>query len=117
MHKRGLKSFMETSRAFLSPFEYLLGEIQRRPGVYLGQPSAVLMRAFLDGYLHTSQAPQEAMPDMAHFSRWMGEKYKIRETWGWPEILRLVHGSDEAAFYAFFGEWQLYKNSPTTRPE
>lgn len=92
----------------------LIAEINQRPGMYLGEPSVSRLRAFLDGYCYAaSQLTPEVLPPslLTAFRDWVTNRYSVRESLGWDQVLCREAGDDKKAFYLFVSEWQAFLDS------
>jgi hypothetical protein len=100
----------------------ILSDIQARPGMYLGQPSIRLLRAYIDGIFHLSSWGLEEVevisnPEFRGFHEWVKEKYGYFEsTSGWCNMLlaqaTVAVGFKDAEAYAmtkFFEDLEEFK--------
>ena len=87
----------------------LLGNIHRRPGMYLGSPSVSGLHLFLCGYLFARQEQGLALTaeerEFELFQGWVQQRFGISASLSWARIL-LLHSADErAGFELFFELW------------
>jgi hypothetical protein len=81
----------------------IIDDIQGRPGMYLGQPSIRLLRAYIDGVFHLSSwglgnVKITSDPPFKAFHEWVKEKYGYGEsTSGWCNML-LAQATIEVGF-------------------
>jgi hypothetical protein len=92
----------------------VVARIRQRPAMYLGEPSLVRLRAFLDGcfYLaHEAGIGHEATPDFGGFHDWVARRFGWREsTAGWCNIiLDECGGDDRQALERFFDLVEEYR--------
>jgi hypothetical protein len=91
----------------------LLGTLRSQPGMYLGQPSVVRLRAFLDGYFHAlfELGIQPTFPRELHeFRDWIYAKYAVTDSIGWEEVLVNVAGDERSAFGLFQQLWDEFES-------
>lgn len=100
----------------ISELNELLKAIKAKPGLYIGIKSLVRLRTFIDGFLYAvylingKKRHIEFYPD---FQNWIAEKYHIRSTHGWCEIINFYELSEEKAFdrfYELLNEFFIEKN-------
>jgi hypothetical protein len=92
-------------------FEKMVEDICNRPGMYLGCPSVVRIRAFLDGYCHAADllmAQSSSRSIMAQFRDWVYQSFAIKESLGWEAVLFNHAGNDHDGFYLFVAEWRRF---------
>ena len=101
-------------------FTELVGEIKKRPEMYLSKNSIYYLHVFITGY----ECGCETNVNFRLFSYWLEQKYKICNTlWSWSRILHHVAGCQEKALFLFFSEFENYlralneNNVPKTRVE
>ncbi|BAT51406.1 hypothetical protein NOS3756_03290 [Nostoc sp. NIES-3756] len=84
----------------------LLHNIQKRPAMYLGQPSISHLRAFLSGYffsrhqLGTPETEQEKY--FANFQTWIQERFKVTSSQSWDKIILFFSQDEHKALEQFF---------------
>jgi hypothetical protein len=79
----------------------ILRDILQRPGMYIGEPSVIRLRSFLDGYVHAlceATADKSSVLKLQAFRDWIYKKYSITESLGWEQVLINATGSDRRAF-------------------
>lgn len=81
----------------------LLGEIQARPGMYIGKDSLSLLVAFLDGYTHAVQQNSKVYNEnFPGFQEWIAAKYEIKSSHRWNDIILFYELDESKAFRKFF---------------
>ena len=84
----------------------LIRNIQKRPAMYLGQPSILHLRTFLAGYffarhqLGESETTQEKQ--FSNFQAWIQEKFKITSSQSWDKIILFFSQDEYKALEQFF---------------
>ncbi len=84
----------------------LIGNIQKRPAMYLGQPSITHFQAFLAGYFFARH--QLGEPDtqqekhFAHFQTWIQQKFNIISSQSWDQIILFFSQDEYKALDLFF---------------
>jgi hypothetical protein len=91
----------------------LIGNIKKRPAMYLGQPSVTHLDVFLSGYsfarrqLGIPQTEQEQQ--FAEFQGWIQQRFQVKSSQSWDKIL-LFFAQDEASaleqFFTLLDEFQ-----------
>lgn len=101
----------------------LLHNIQKRPAMYLGEPSISHLRTFLAGYFFARHQLGEPETDQerqfANFQDWIQQKFKITSSQPWDKVI-LFYSQDEhkalEQFFALFTEFaqidQNHNGSP-----
>jgi hypothetical protein len=98
----------------------LIGNIRKRPAMYLGQPSVTHLGVFLSGYnfarrqLGIPQTEQEQQ--FSEFQGWVQQRFKVSSGQSWDKIL-LFFAQDEAIalkqFFTLFDEFYQDVNQST----
>jgi hypothetical protein len=84
----------------------LIANIQKRPAMYLGQPSITHLRTFLSGYLFarrqfdTPQTEQEKQ--FSNFQTWIQQKFNITSNQSWDKIILFFSQDEQTALKQFF---------------
>lgn len=84
----------------------LIGNIQKRPAMYLGQSSITHLRTFLSGYffarrqLDASQTEQEKQ--FSNFQTWIQQKFNITSNQSWDKIILFFSPDEQTALKQFF---------------
>jgi hypothetical protein len=84
----------------------LIRNIQKRPAMYLGQPSIIHLRTFLAGYffarrqLGTPQTEQEKQ--FSKFQTWILQKFNIPSSQSWDKVILFFSQDEHAALEQFF---------------
>ncbi len=84
----------------------LIRNIQKRPAMYLGQPSITNFQSFLAGYLfarHQLGKPDtEQEKHFAKFEPWIQQKFKITSSQSWDKIILFFSQDEHQALERFF---------------
>jgi hypothetical protein len=84
----------------------LIRNIQKRPAMYLGQPSITHLRTFLAGYFfarHQLGEPEtEQEKQFVNFQSWIQEKFKITSSQSWDKIILFFSQDEHKALEQFF---------------
>jgi hypothetical protein len=84
----------------------LLSNIQKRPAMYLGEPSICHLRTFLAGYFFARQQMGKVETDQEkHFSNfqvWIQQKFKITSSQSWDKIILFYSQDEHKALEQFF---------------
>jgi hypothetical protein len=84
----------------------LIRNIQKRPAMYLVQPSISRLRTFLAGYFFARRQLGEAETlQEKHFSKfqsWIQEKFKITSSQSWDKIILFFSQDEYKALEQFF---------------
>jgi hypothetical protein len=106
-------------RGVMSTFYELLAQIQRKPGLYLGSPSISSLYMFLNGYqfarrqLNLPLSAQER--EFQAFQPWLQQKYGIKSSQSWSQLILLRSSDEREAFERFFAllpEFQRCRENP-----
>jgi len=84
----------------------IIRNIQKRPAMYLGQPSITHLQSFLAGYFVARHQLGEAETDQekhfANFDTWIQEKFKIKSSQSWDKIILFFSQDERQALDLFF---------------
>ena len=81
----------------------LLSEIRKRPALYLGRLSLLILNAYIDGYLHDKAEYDPASGRfMARFQIYVEKWYHSNTTHGWAELIELNEGTGDEGMKAFY---------------
>jgi hypothetical protein len=84
----------------------LLRNIQKRPAMYLGEPSISHLRTFLAGYFfarHQLGEPEtEQEKQFSNFQAWIQQKFKISSSQSWDKIILFYSQDEHKALEQFF---------------
>ncbi|MUG93439.1 hypothetical protein F7734_13765 [Scytonema sp. UIC 10036] len=101
----------------------LIRNIQKRPAMYLGQPSISHLRTFLAGYFFARhQLGQPETDQEKHFSNfqtWIQQKYQIPSSQSWDKIILFFSPDEYKALEQFFQLFDEYSkpNQNETFPQ
>lgn len=86
----------------------LIRNIQKRPAMYLGQPSIFYLRTFLSGYFfarHQLGRPEtEQEEHFSDFQAYMQQRFKITSSQSWNKIILFFSQDQQRALELFFNE-------------
>jgi hypothetical protein len=85
----------------------LLNKIQKKPGLYIGQPSVGELFMFLAGYkaakLEMGIKPTaEELQFYREFQPWLQKRFSLSTTNSWAKIIQFYSKNDQEAFDRFF---------------
>ncbi len=84
----------------------LIRNIQKRPAMYLGEPSITHLQTFLAGYFfarHQLGEPDtEPEKHFAHFQTWIQQKFNITSSQSWDKIILFFSQDEHKALELFF---------------
>ena len=94
--------------------ENILLEIELNPALYLGQISITRLSAFLDGYILGTGCASF----LFEFQAWVSERYKIKSSHKWNEIILFFEQDERSAFSRFYDllrEFECEQSKAETR--
>lgn len=95
----------------------LIGNIQKRPAMYLGQASISNLRTFIAGYCFARrqlQIPQTAQEQQfSQFQAWIQQKFNLTSGQTWDRIILFFSQNEDAALEHFF---KLFEEFTQTEP-
>jgi hypothetical protein len=85
----------------------LLGKIEQKPGLFIGNASLTALRQFLVGYKFARQEigilPSDEELDFYHnFQPWLQIKFYIQTVNSWDKIILFKHNDEKIAFASFY---------------
>lgn len=80
----------------------LIFNIKKRPELYIGQRSLSLLQAYLYGWLNRDEKSVIDAYLMGDFQKWVENKYKIKSTQSWAQIILFFSTSEYNALDKFF---------------
>ncbi len=96
----------------------LIHTIQKRPAMYLGQPSINHLRVFLAGCSFTRRQlglpPTVQEKQFSDFQPWLQKKFNITSSQPWDKIILFFSQDDQQALTHFF---QLFNEFIASTPE
>ena len=92
--------------------EKLLNNIRKRPGIYFGKKSLILLKTYVDGYMDSvKRYNPEKMAEYQEFRvlflEYILNIYPTQKSLGWTGIIYSHFSDDEEAFDKFY---DLYDN-------
>jgi hypothetical protein len=90
----------------MSPLVELLGEIRKRPAMYLGSEDVVKLAAFLRGFQHALHQYEIARQDtfLRDFRDWVAKRFAVSISRSWEGIIAFQAVDDREAMELF---WKL----------
>jgi hypothetical protein len=94
----------------------LLDLVRERPGMWIGECTLPVLRAYLEGFslaLYCAGIAFKSEPDFDLFQEWVTKRLGLeRGEEGWPQLLLdSVNGNESLAFQRFWEEVDLYRQS------
>ena len=87
-------------------FYDLIRNIQKRPAMYLGQPSISHLRTFLAGYFfarHQLEQPEtDQEKHFSEFQTWVQQRFKVTSSQSWDKVILFFSQDDQKALEQFF---------------
>lgn len=82
----------------------LIRKIEKRPGYYLVSPSINHLRVYLDGvrYGMPKQEALDFFKDFSGFQAYIQNKYQVRSSQGWNQIILFYSANEADALNKFF---------------
>ena len=84
----------------------IIRKIEKRPAMYLGQPSITHLQSFLAGYFFArhqlGEVETEQEKHFANFDPWIQEKFKITSSQSWDKIILFFSQDERQALDLFF---------------
>jgi len=98
----------------------LIRNIQKRPAMYLGQPSISHLRTFLAGYFfarHQLEQPEtDQEKHFSNFQTWIQQKFKITSSQSWDKIILFFSQDEYRALEQFFELFDEYSKTDQNEP-
>lgn len=95
-------------------FNEMLQRIKQRPGMYLGKCSINRLRSFLDGYRGARQdlglPISEEETEFDKFQEWIQERFDIKSSHGWNDIILFYSVDEKDALNKFFELFEQFNN-------
>lgn len=95
----------------------LIRNIQKRPAMYLGQPSISHLRTFLAGYFFAryqlGQTETEQEKQFSDFQAWVQQQFKVTSSQSWDKIILFFSQDEQKALESFF---ELFDEFSRTEP-
>ena len=86
------------SPIFKMKLSELLVQVEKAPAMYLGSLSITRLAAFIDGYLLGTSCES----GLSDFQQWVSNKYGIKTSHKWSEIILFFEQDEALAFRRFF---------------
>jgi hypothetical protein len=84
----------------------LIDRIKKRPGMYLGKPSIIRLKSFLDGYMGAREdlgfPLTEQEEKFNYFQEWIQTRFKITSSHSWADSILFYSADDKEALNQFF---------------
>jgi hypothetical protein len=96
----------------------LFQKISERPAMYLGEATLTRFDAFLLGWMLESGDPNTSVV-MSGFQAWVSDRYKIKSSHSWANIIRFYAQDDVSALkdaFTLFNEYLETMEATTTTP-
>jgi hypothetical protein len=99
----------------------LIRNIEKRPAMYLGQPSITHLQSFLAGYflarqqLGIPETPQEQQ--FAQFQAWVQQRFKIHSSQSWDKIILFFSQDEQTALKQFFVLFNEFSSLAQPQPQ
>ncbi len=93
----------------------LIHNIEKRPAMYLGQPSITHLRSFLAGYFFACR--QFGLPEteqeqkFTEFQPWIQQKFNIDSSQSWDKIILFFCQDEQIALQQFFKLFAEFSNA------
>jgi hypothetical protein len=98
----------------------LIHNIQKRPAMYLGQPSISQLRTFLAGYFfarHQSGQPEtEQEKQFSDFQAWVQQQFRITSSQSWDKIILFFSQDEQKALELFFELFDTFSKAAPNQP-
>jgi len=93
----------------------LIDRIKKNPRLYLGRSSILLFQAYLYGWIHRDEKLVEDIDSLSFFQDWICEKYFIKSSHSWADIILFYELEESKALEKFFELWDefLLENRPS----
>lgn len=80
----------------------LLSEIRARTGLFIYKPSIYLLKALIDGWMLNFDCEDPNKQLMNSFDTWIRDRYEVRSSQGWDNIIEFYTGNEQLALDEFF---------------
>ena len=88
----------------------LIELIKRRPSMYITRNSISCLKAFIDGWFLRDPDNITDSEVMKNFQDWIENKYNIKSSHSWCDIILFYSQDESAALMKFFDEFQRWYN-------
>ena len=95
----------------------ILEKIKKKPAAYLGRPSIICLQAFLSGYnvaQHQLGVPLTAENPLDGFQEWIQEKFGIKSSQSWANIILFFSQDEREALNSFFELFEEFRQCRKT---
>jgi hypothetical protein len=97
----------------------LIRNIQKRPAMYLGQPSIIHLRTFLAGYFFARhQLGQPETKQEQHFSgfqAWIQQRFNVASSQSWDKVILFFSQDEQKALDQFFELFDEFSKTEQTQ--
>jgi len=102
----------------MGEFYNLLREIERKPGLYIGQPSISGLYMFLQGYgfarRQLNVPPSIEEQQFREFQPWLQQRFNLQTSQAWSQMILLTELNEQSAFNRFFDLWKEFSQQQST---
>ena len=91
----------------------IVTQLRQRPGLYIGSPSVVRLRTFLDGYfcaLIQANVIDSIPIELQEFREFVYRRYPMMDPPSWADLLVSIAGNDESGFQLFEQLWSEFES-------
>jgi hypothetical protein len=93
----------------------LIRNIEKRPAMYLGQPSITHLQSFLAGYFLARQQLDIPETEQEHhfseFQVWIQQKFNIGSSQSWDKVILFFSQDEQTALKQFFILFNEFSNA------
>lgn len=94
----------------------ILEQMKKRPAMYLGKKSIILLEAFINGYLdREKEIDNNYIPSFSYFANYVKEYYDNQISNSWAKIILFYSADDEEAFDIFYNILDDFKEKIRSR--
>jgi hypothetical protein len=91
-----------------------LQRIKARPSMYLGSPSILNLKSFLNGYLYAraelKKSLTEQEQDLEIFQDWIQQNFSVESSQSWAKIILFYSEDEREALNNFFKWLEEFQN-------
>ena len=96
----------------------LLSQIREQPLIYIGWPSIIKLKCFLDGYLLARgeiRGDLDSFGNMNEFQEMLQGRFETGAAYSWDRIIEFCAHGDREGFKSFWEMWDRYLANPEER--